>query len=320
MAGIQPYVGPTALPKPLLRLKLNRDYHFQTEFTMRLQVADGTTENPSRLWAISDLHLSMSANRTGIEALPDHGADWLILAGDVAEKPDDLAWAFDLLSRRFARLIWVPGNHELWTVKGPDGAVLAGEAKYRAMVDVARTHGVVTPEDPYPVWEGACGPVLLAPLFLGFDYSFRPPEIKLETVLEWAWEKRLRSADETRLLPDPYLTRQDWCAARVAWTRDRLEREVLAGMRTVLINHYPLRQDLVTLRRIPRFSPWCGTTATEDWHQRFNALACIHGHLHVPATHWRDGVRFEEVSLGYPRQWQPHGRGPDRALRLVLPS
>jgi predicted phosphodiesterase len=320
MAGIQPYVGPTALPKPLLRLKLNRDYHFQTEFTMRLQVADGTTENPSRLWAISDLHLSMSANRTGIEALPDHGADWLILAGDVAEKPDDLAWAFDLLSRRFARLIWVPGNHELWTVKGPDGAVLAGEAKYRAMVDVARTHGVVTPEDPYPVWEGACGPVLLAPLFLGFDYSFRPPEIKLETVLEWAWEKRLRSADETRLLPDPYLTRQDWCAARVAWTRDRLEREVPAGMRTVLINHYPLRQDLVTLRRIPRFSPWCGTTATEDWHQRFNALACIHGHLHVPATHWRDGVRFEEVSLGYPRQWQPHGRGPDRALRLVLPS
>lgn len=286
---------------------------------MRLQVADWTTENPSRLWAISDLHLSMSANRTGIEALPDHGADWLILAGDVAEKPAELAWAFEVLSRRFSRLIWVPGNHELWTVKAAGDAVLAGEAKYRAMVDVARAHGVVTPEDPYPVWEGAGGPVLLAPLFLGFDYSFRPPEIKLETVLEWAWEKRLRSADETRLLPNPYPTRQDWCAARVAWTRARLEREVPAGMRTVLINHYPLRQDLVTLRRIPRFSPWCGTTATEEWHQRFNALACIHGHLHVPATHWRDGVRFEEVSLGYPRQWQPHGRGPDRALRLVLP-
>lgn len=287
---------------------------------MRLQVADKTTENPPRLWAISDLHLTLSANRAGIEALDDHAADWLILAGDVAEKPDDLAWAFNILSRRFARLIWVPGNHELWTEKRADGVVLTGEAKYRAMVDVARTHGVDTPEDPYPVWNGVGGPVLLAPLFLGFDYSFRPADIPLDRVLDWAWERRLRSADETRLLPAPYPKRQDWCAARVAWTKARLEREVPTGMPTVLINHYPLRQDLVTLRRIPRFSPWCGTTATEDWHQRFNALVCIHGHLHVPGTHWRDGVRFEEVSLGYPRQWQPHGRGPDRALRLVFPS
>ncbi|OYQ31400.1 metallophosphoesterase [Niveispirillum lacus] len=286
---------------------------------MRLTVANGAEPCSARLWAISDLHLSLAGNRQAVEALPNHGPDWLILAGDLAEQPADLAAAFTMLRQRFARLIWVPGNHELWTVKTPNGT-LSGEAKYRAMVTIAQRHGVVTPEDPYPLWQGPGGPALLVPMFLGFDYSFRPDDVPLDRVLDWAWERRLRSADETRLSPTPYTTRQEWCAARVAWTAARLDIERPPGMGTVLINHYPLRADLVTLRRIPRFSPWCGTTATNDWHRRFNAIACIHGHLHVPATHWRDGVRFEEVSLGYPRQWQPHGRGPDRALRLILPA
>jgi hypothetical protein len=29
----------------------------------------------------------------------------------------------------------------------------------------------------------------------------------------------------------------------------------------------------------------------------------VYGHLHIPRTTWYDGVRFEEVSLGYPAEW-----------------
>ncbi|MDG5496702.1 metallophosphoesterase [Niveispirillum sp. BGYR6] len=271
-----------------------------------------------RLWAIADLHLAAAENRAALASLPDHGDDWLILAGDVAERPDHLDDAFSLLARRFARLIWVPGNHELWTLPGPDGP-LRGQAKYQAMLDVARRHGVLTPEDPYPVWPGPGGPVLIVPLFLLYDYSFRPATVAAADVLAWAWEHRLRSADEVRLSPAPHDSRAAWCAARVAATAERLTAERPPEMPTILVNHFPLRADLVTLRRIPRFSPWCGTVRTQDWHQRFGAVVCVHGHLHVPATHWRDGVRFEEVSLGYPKQWQPHGRGPAQALRLIWP-
>ena len=43
--------------------------------------------------------------------------------------------------------------------------------------DVNKT-GVVTPEDPYPVWPAADGPKLvIAPMFLLYDYSFRPDDI-----------------------------------------------------------------------------------------------------------------------------------------------
>lgn len=271
-----------------------------------------------RLLAISDLHLAAAENRAALERLPAASPDWLILAGDIAEQPAHLAQAFTFLGQRFAKLIWVPGNHELWTVPGEDGA-LRGEAKYQAMVDVARRLGVVTPEDPFPLWPGPGGPLAIVPLFLLYDYSFRPADVALEQVLDWAWEHRLRSADEVRLSPTPHRSRQDWCAARLAESAARMERELPPGLPTVLVNHFPLRADLLTLRRIPRFSPWCGTTATEDWHRRFNARVCIHGHLHVPGTYWRDGVRFEEVSLGYPRQWQPFDRGPERALRQIWP-
>ena len=57
---------------------------------------------------------------------------------------------------------------------------------------------------------------------------------------------------------------------------------------------------------------------TEDWHVRFKAEAVIYGHLHIRATHYRDGVRFEEVSLGYPQNYDPR-RGIEPYLRQILP-
>jgi hypothetical protein len=88
---------------------------------------------------------------------------------------------------------------------------------------------------------------------------------------------------------------------------------------TVLINHFPLREDLVRLPTIPRFSLWCGTRRTEDWHKRFNAVVVVSGHLHVRLTSYRDGVRFEEVSLGYPRQWI-NATTLEDCIREILPA
>jgi hypothetical protein len=71
--------------------------------------------------------------------------------------------------------------------------------------------------------------------------------------------------------------------------------------------------------RYPEFALWCGTERTADWHRRFNAVAAVYGHLHIPRTTWYDGVRFEEVSLGYPREWEPRGGVPGR-FRQILPA
>ncbi len=87
---------------------------------------------------------------------------------------------------------------------------------------------------------------------------------------------------------------------------------------TVLVNHFPLVREPCDAMFYPEFALWCGTTATADWHTRYNALCSVYGHLHIPRTTWYDGVRFEEVSVGYPREWRR--RKPYRWMRQILPD
>ena len=84
-----------------------------------------------RLLAISDLHLGSPTNRDALAELGHFPEDWLILAGDVAESFRRIGEGLTALRHRFAKVIWVPGNHELWAV--PRATDLRGEARYAAM-------------------------------------------------------------------------------------------------------------------------------------------------------------------------------------------
>jgi 3',5'-cyclic AMP phosphodiesterase CpdA len=163
-----------------------------------------------RLLAVSDLHIGYPENRAYADALsPGDPGDWLIVAGDVGEVFADVGFVLASLASRFAKVIWTPGNHELWTLP------------------------LVTPEDEFPVWDGPGG---------------RP------AALAAARRAGIAPADEGRLHADPY----------------------------------------------PSVAAWC----------RDQVLAAVYGHLHIPRTTHHDGVRFEEVSVGYPREWQRRGAAP----------
>ncbi|NUS43599.1 MAG: metallophosphoesterase [Mycobacteriaceae bacterium] len=271
------------------------------------------------LWAISDLHVGHPANRAVVEEIrPASSQDWLIVAGDVAESPEQIRWALGLLRSRFAKVIWVPGNHELWTT-ARDPATLRGEARYQSLVRLCRELDVVTPEDEYPLWTGDGGPAVVAPLFLLYDYSFLPAGIADKAQgLAVAERRRVTAGDEHLLAFEPYPSRDAWCHARVAATAARLDA-VDPVLPLVLVNHWPLRQEPTMLLFPPEFSLWCGTVRTADWHRRYNVACAVYGHLHLRRADRIDGVRFEEVSLGYPREWQRRGR-PDPLLRRILPA
>lgn len=270
-----------------------------------------------KLLAVSDLHVAYPENRQIVQRLrPESGEDWLLVAGDVGERVADIEWALRTLRDRFAVVVWAPGNHELWTPRD-DPVQLRGEQRYRHLVELCRQIGVVTPEDPYLVWDGDGGPVTVAPLFLLYDYTFRPPGTSTkEEGLAYAYETGIVCTDEVLLHPDPYPTRDAWCRARVAETEARLA--AVGGAPTVLVNHFPLVREPTRILRYPEFAQWCGTELTADWHIRFNAVAAVYGHLHIPRTTHHDGVRFEEVSLGYPREWRRRGAVPD-PVRQILP-
>jgi 3',5'-cyclic AMP phosphodiesterase CpdA len=288
---------------------------FSVRKGVRVESSVGSHGN---LLAISDLHIGYPENRALVERMrPETDDDWLLVAGDVAETVADIRWALETLAGRFAKVVWVPGNHELWT--HPSETVpYRGVERYEHLVALCRELGVVTPEDPYPLWEGPGGPVVIAPLFLLYDYSFLPKGCATkEEGLAYAHGTGIVCTDEHVLHPDPYASREDWCRARVAETERRLA-ELPAGLPTVLVNHYPLDRHPMDVLHYPEFAMWCGTELTADWHRRFRVEVMVYGHLHIPRTTWLDGVRFEEVSVGYPREWRPRP-GPPGRLRRILP-
>jgi 3',5'-cyclic AMP phosphodiesterase CpdA len=225
-------------------------------------------------------------------------------------------WALALLKERFQTVVWAPGNHELH-VYGADSSEARGEARYMELVRRCRAMGVLTPEDPYSVWEGAWGPIRVVPLFLLYDYSFRDPRVTQGDALRRAFEAGVVCDDEFVLDPHPYASRQAWCDARVTETAGRLES--LEPLPSVLLNHFPLRIEPTEALIRPEFAQWCGTVQTRDWHRRFRAAAVVYGHLHIPRTIWQDGVPFEEVSLGYPKEWRRRGGSQPPEPRRVLP-
>jgi 3',5'-cyclic AMP phosphodiesterase CpdA len=242
----------------------------------------------------------------------------LLVAGDVAEKTTDIEWTLRTLNDRFAKVIWVPGNHELW-VLSTDPVQLRGEDRYQYLISMCRRLGVITPEDPFPVWNGPGGPLVVVPLFLLYDYSFRPEGMATKPeALAYAYETGVVCSDEAVLHPDPYPTREAWCHARVEATSRRLAA-LPPRARTILVSHFPLTREPTEVLRYPEFALWCGTELTGDWHLRFGAEVVVYGHLHIPRTGWQDGVRFEEVSFGSPRELESFPDRP-RELRQIIPA
>ncbi|WP_432841927.1 metallophosphoesterase family protein [Dactylosporangium sp. CA-092794] len=273
--------------------------------------------SPASLLAVSDLHVSYADNRDVVDGIrPGSPGDWLIVAGDVGELFADIRRTLAQLRERFAAVIWAPGNHELWTHRD-DPVRSRGVERYEQLVEMCRSIDVLTPEDPFPVWTGPGGPVVVAPLFQLYDYSFRAPGTHTkEESLAYAYRTGIVCTDEMMLHPDPYPDRESWCWARVEETERRLDA-IDPALPTVLVSHWPLVRHPTDVLRYPEFAQWCGTERTADWHRRYRAVAAVYGHLHIPRSTRQDDVRFEEVSLGYPREWQRRPT-PPRVPRHIL--
>lgn len=271
------------------------------------------------LYATSDLHVTHQGNAPLLdEVVPETAQDWLLVAGDVAERVSATIATLRVLRERFAKVVWVPGNHELWTTQN-DEVQARGQARYDELVRRCREIDVHTPEDEFLVWEHGERPLTIAPLFVLYDYSWRTPAAEgrsLDEAMEQARDAGVVCTDEYFLHPDPYPSRQAWCADRLKISRARLDA-IPESHRTVLMSHWPLHRHPTEPLYYPEFAMWCGTAETADWHVRYRADIAVYGHLHIPRTTSSDGVRFEEVSLGYPREWRKRTRGAVPIRKLL---
>lgn len=237
----------------------------------------------TRVFALSDIHVDYDVNLRWLRNLSslDYRDDLLILAGDVTHKLPELAAALSALAARFAKVLFVPGNHELWVL---------GEAPERTSLQKFADVAAVAADSGASMQPYAHGGVLIAPLLGWYDYSFGPPSVELQGM--WMdyhacrWPAGFEAED-------------------VAAHFTRLNREVVAaGARKIItFSHFLPRIDLVpsyVASRHRLLDPVLGSTRLERQLRAIGSSIHVYGHSHINRRVNFDGVTYINNALGYP--------------------
>lgn len=237
----------------------------------------------ARVFALSDIHVDYEVNAQWVEDLSslDYRDDILILAGDVTHKLPKLASCLKAFVSRFARVLFVPGNHELW-VLGED----AERTSLQKFDDV-----MATVEDSgasmQPYWKDN---VLIAPLLGWYDYSFGKP-----------------SDDLYRMWADYHACRwpENFEPEHVAAHFTRWNRRISAGgaARIITFSHFMPRLDLVPSfvpSRHRLLDPVLGSTRLEQQLRQLKSDVHVYGHSHINRHVRIDGVTYINNAFGYP--------------------
>lgn len=237
-----------------------------------------------RILATSDIHIDYQDNRKWIEDLSDQEFvnDVLILAGDIS---DDLALirsCFQHLSKKFFKVMYVTGNHELWVAR--DGIANSFE-KYDKVCAVAKETGILL--EPLHLER-----VSIVPLFGWYDFSFGQPTNDL---MEGWMDFHACSWPDNY---NPFTINQHFLnknRANLALTNETL----------ISFSHFVPRIDLLP-SYIPekyRFlNPVLGSVLLEKQIRELNPDIHVYGHSHVNRNLTIDGIQYINNAFGYPAE------------------
>ena len=241
--------------------------------------------NLVRIFALSDIHVDFGVNSAWVTGLStqDYKDDVLILAGDVSDSLARLERCLTEFSRRFAKVLYVPGNHDLWVSRDKD--IADSMAKFDAVMALAENCGVQTRAFHAPG-------LSIAPLFGWYDYSFGAPTRQLHTFWmdfqQCRWRPGWSAADITQA----FLTMND----NPIEARDAL---------VISFSHFLPRIDLMP-QYIPEqhkvLYPILGASGLDAQVRAIGSRLHVYGHSHVNRRIRLDGVEYVNNAYGYPRE------------------
>jgi predicted phosphodiesterase len=237
-----------------------------------------------RVFALSDLHVDYEANARWVDELStaEYVDDVLILAGDVSSRMRLLAWCFEHLVKRFARVVYIPGNHELWVRRDTDEATSL--QKFAAVWALAGDCGLSTTAVH-------CGTVSIVPLLGWYDYSFGDPTGALRS--KWM---------DYRACVWP----EDFGAGAITTYFVQRNAELLGTHNGTVISfsHFLPRRDLMpsSPRATYPLDPVMGTTRLEDQIRTMRPSLHVYGHSHFNRRLNIDGITYINNALGYPHE------------------
>lgn len=244
-----------------------------------------------RIFALSDIHVDYEINARWVAdvSLSDFQHDVLILAGDVSDNLLRLDWCLSTLARRFHKLLFVPGNHELWVMR--DSRQKTSWEKFHEVTRLAES-------------AGASGRVCreagisIVPLLGWYDYSFGEPSPELKEVWMDYHACRWPSGCDEREI-----------AARFAALNP--DGPVGAEGMVITFSHFLPRIDVMP-SYIPQHRrmlyPILGSDGLERQLRVFNPSIHVYGHSHVNRTVELDGITYINNAFGYPEETRITGK------------
>lgn len=238
-----------------------------------------------RIFAISDLHIDYDVNAKWVAGLSiaEYQDDVLILAGDVTDKLRLLDWCLSTLAKRFKKVLFVPGNHDLWVIR--DDRAKNSLQKFDDVCAVVESSGA----SMQTFRERG---VSIIPLLAWYDYSFGEPSEELRSI--WMDYRACR-------WPSGF-TVKDIAAHFAALNDKEVSR---AGDKVITYSHFLPRIDVM-----PGFIPSAGkllypilgSAQLDRQLRRLSASIHVYGHSHVNRHVKIDGVSYINNAFGYPSE------------------
>lgn len=261
-----------------------------------------------RIFALSDLHMDFSENFEWLKQLSDtdYKSDALITAGDISHNINELTKVLKILSSKFNRVFFVPGNHDLWMHNSMWKDSLH---KFEAVLDTCTELNICC--RPAKLGENDRNPVWIVPLF---SWYTQPGEGEDSLY----WEKpgedsvnRMWSDNYYIKWPDQFKPAQYFL---------EMNEEHLQGSfnsRVISFSHFLPRQEVMFSTGIPpsaelikkydrrpafNFSRVAGSSLIEIQLRKIDSFIHIHGHQHLNRDMIIHGVRYISNCFGYPAE------------------
>jgi len=242
-----------------------------------------------RVFAVSDIHADYAVNAQWVAGLSDtdYREDVLILAGDVTDELPLLERCLSTFVRCFRKVLFVPGNHELWVAR--DGEDRSSLQKFSEVLSVVESTGAST----QTFFERG---VMIIPFFAWYDYSFGEPNEELRA--RWSDYHACR-------WPEGYAEAQI-AAHFAAMNRQRhIGLPVDSAQKVITFSHFLPRIDVMPsfIPESKKFIyPILGTAGLDHEIRRLNSSVHVYGHSHVNRRVELDGVLYINNAFGYPNE------------------
>lgn len=278
-----------------------------------------------RVWAVSDVHTDAKENLEFILRMDSqaYAKDALIVAGDISDDLGVVRRTLRSLRSKFARVFFVPGNHDLWVTRqqSNDGCADSMQ-KLAALEKICAEEGVDTRPRRLPAASGSG----VADLWILPVISWHTPSFDDEPDIDTRWSG-IPAADslcsDYRLCkwPAPLDQHTDSVAAHFdkmndEWIQDLGESDysrlssMMSGCRepgdvVITFSHFLPRIELLPEKRylyFPILAKFVGSPPLGRRIERLGPDVHVFGHTHFGWDQELDGVRYLSPPVGMPRE------------------